>query len=395
MVGATLCALLANAGMRVALIEAQPKPLTLDTLDSTRVAPRVSALSPVSVRLLTRLNAWQAMADTRVTPYRFMQVWDAEGSGDIAFSADEAGVASLGHIVENNVTLAALNEQILDHPNVTSFYGARVDALQTSTTGRWLRLDDGRQLGAPLVVAADGARSALRDMADIDAVEDDMQQHAVVTTVHCERPHGATARQAFVDGQPLAFLPLTVDGDEHYCSIVWSVTPARAQTLEAMSPESLGAALGEALEYRLGAVAVRDKAYAFPLIQRHATRYVAPHFALIGDAAHSVHPLAGQGVNLGLMDAAVLAEEVVTAFKRGAPWGDVRLLRRYERRRRTDNAAMLALMKGFKTLFSTHHPGVLLARNVGMSGLHRLVPIKRAIMRQATGERGRLPDSCR
>jgi 2-octaprenylphenol hydroxylase len=395
MVGATLCALLANAGMRLALIEAQPRPLSFDAFNSAQVAPRVSALSPVSVRLLTRLNVWPAMTQARVTPYRFMRVWDAEGSGDIAFSADEAGVANLGHIVENNVTLAALNARILDHPNVTPFYGARVEALQTSTTGRWLTLDDGRQLGAPLVVAADGARSALREMAEIDVVEDDMHQHAVVTTVRCERPHGATARQAFVDGQPLAFLPLTVNGDERYCSIVWSVTPAHAQALEAMSPEALGEALGEALDYRLGAVEVRDKAYAFPLVQRHAQRYVAPHFALIGDAAHSIHPLAGQGVNLGLMDAAVLAEEVVAAFKRGAPWGDVRLLRRYERRRRGDNAAMLTLMKGFKTLFGARHPGVLLARNVGMRGLHRLVPVKRAIMRQATGERGRLPASCR
>jgi 2-octaprenylphenol hydroxylase len=395
MVGAALCALLADAGMRVALIEAQPRPLSLETWDGTQVAPRVSALSPVSARLLTRLSAWPAMEKRRVTPYRFMRVWDAEGSGDIAFSADEAGVANLGHIVENNVTLAALNARILDHPNVTPLYGARVEALQTSPTGRWLTLDDGRQLGAPLVVAADGARSALREMAEIDVVEDDMHQHAVVTTVRCERPHGATARQAFVDGQPLAFLPLTVNGDERYCSIVWSVTPARAKTLEAMSAEALGEALGEALDYRLGAVEVRDKAYAFPLVQRHAQRYVAPHFALIGDAAHSVHPLAGQGVNLGLMDAAVLAEEVVTAFKRGAGWGDVRLLRRYERRRRADNATMLALMKGFKTLFGSAHPGVLLARNVGMSGLHRLVPIKRVIMRQATGERGRLPQSCR
>lgn len=399
MVGAALCALLADAGMHVALIEAQPRPPTLEAWDGTRVAPRVSALSPVSARLLTGLKAWPAMAQRRVTPYRYMRVWDAEGSGDIAFSADEAGVAQLGYIVENNVTQAALNARIMDHPNVTPLYGVRVEALQTSPAGRWLILDDGRQFGAPLVVAADGARSALREMAEIDVVEDDMHQHAVVTTVRCERPHGATARQAFVDGQPLAFLPLTVNGDERYCSVVWSVTPERAQRLEAMSPEALGKALGkalgEALDFRLGAVDVRDKAYAFPLVQRHAQRYVAPNLALIGDAAHSIHPLAGQGVNLGLMDAAVLAEEVVAAFRRGADWGDMQLLRRYERRRRADNAAMLALMKGFKTLFGSDHPAVLLARNAGMSGLHRLVPVKRMIMRQATGERGRLPASCR
>ncbi|WP_311956471.1 UbiH/UbiF/VisC/COQ6 family ubiquinone biosynthesis hydroxylase [Halomonas garicola] len=394
MVGTALCALLADAGMRVGLVEAQPRPLILDTLGEAP-APRVSALSPVSVRLLEHLGAWPAMAQRRVTPYRHMRVWDADGSGEIAFSADEAGVAALGYIVENNLTTAALNARVLDHLGVTTFYGKRVAALQTSATGRWLKLDDGRTLGAPLVIAADGARSALRDMAEIDVVEDDMHQHAVVTTVRCERPHGATARQAFVNGQPLAFLPLTVAGDERYCSIVWSVAPERARELEAMTPEALGETLGAALEHRLGEVEVCDRAYRLPLVQRHARRYTAPNFALVGDAAHSIHPLAGQGVNLGLMDAAVLAEEVVAAFKRGAPWGDARLLKRFERRRRADNAAMLKLMKGFKTLFDTRHPGVLLARNVGMSSLDRLVPLKRTIMRQATGERGRLPASCR
>ncbi|GAA3904975.1 2-octaprenyl-3-methyl-6-methoxy-1,4-benzoquinol hydroxylase [Halomonas cibimaris] len=394
MVGTALCALLADAGMQVGLVEAQPRPLALDTLGEAP-APRVSALSPVSVRLLKHLGAWPLMAEKRVTAYRYMRVWDTEGSGDIAFSADEAGVAALGYIVENSLTTAALNARVLDHPGVTTFFGQRVTALQTTATGRWLKLEDGTTLGAPLVVAADGARSVLRDMAEIDVAEDDMHQHAVVTTVRCERPHGATARQAFVAGQPLAFLPLTVAGDERYCSVVWSVAPERAEALKAMTPEALGEALGRALEHRLGAVEVCDRAYAFPLVQRHARRYTAPHFALVGDAAHSIHPLAGQGVNLGLMDAAVLAEEVIAAFQRGAPWGDARRLKRFERRRRGDNAAVLALMKGFKTLFGVEHPGVLLARNMGMNGLDRLVPLKRAMMRQATGERGRLPESCR
>lgn len=394
MVGTALCALLAEAGMRVALVEAQPGPLRLEGLGEAP-APRVSALSPVSVRLLEHLGAWPLMTQKRVTPYRAMSVRDAEGSGRIAFSADEAGVAQLGYIVENNLTTAALNARVLEHPGVTAFYGSRVEALQTTATGRWLRLENGRTLGAPLVVAADGARSVLRDMADIDVAEDDMDQHAVVTTVRCEYPHGDTARQVFVDGQPLAFLPLTVAGDDRYCSIVWSVDPARAQALEAMSPAALGEALSEAFEHQAGEVEVCDRAYRFPLVQRHAHRYTAPHFALVGDAAHSIHPLAGQGVNLGLMDAAVLAEEVTTAFRRGAPWGDERVLQRYARRRRADNAAMLHLMKAFKVLFGIRHPGVLLARNAGMSGLHRWVPLKRAIMRQAVGERGRLPQSCR
>ena len=138
-----------------------------------------------------------------------------------------------------------------------------------------------------------------------------------------------------------------------------------------------------------------DSAYRFPLVQRHAQHYVPPNLALVGDAAHSIHPLAGQGVNLGLMDAAVLAEEVVAAWHRGAPWGSLATLSRYERRRRLDNTAMLGLMKGFKVLFGSHQPVFTLARNLGMSGMNQLVPLKRVVMRQATGERGRLPASCR
>ncbi|MGP9568614.1 UbiH/UbiF/VisC/COQ6 family ubiquinone biosynthesis hydroxylase [Halomonas sp. AOP5-B2-8] len=402
MVGSALCALLAQAGMRVALVEALPGPVSLKQAASALPAPRVSALTPVSQRLLTHLGAWPAMQQTRITPYRGMQVWDAEGSGDIAFSADEAGVLVLGHIVENAVTLAALNSQVIDHPNVTTFFGTSIQALQRASQkadkqadGDWLVLDDGRQLHAPLIVAADGAHSSLREMAGIEVASDAMQQDAVVTTVQCAKPHGGTARQAFIDGRPLAFLPLTVADDDRYCSIVWSTTPEHAAELCSSSRSALGDALAQALGHRLGSVKVCDQAHRFPLVQRHARQYVQEHFALVGDAAHSIHPLAGQGVNLGLMDAAVLAEEVVHAWQRGAPWGAISTLKRYERRRRFDNAAMLALMKGFKVLFGSHHPVLTLARNLGMSGMNQQVPLKRMLMRQATGERGRLPLTCR
>lgn len=395
MVGTALTALLAQAGMHVALVEARHEPQRWEAVNKTLPTPRVSALTPVSQRLLTHLDVWPAMAECRVTPYRYMQVWDAEGSGEIKFSADEAGVPVLGHIVENAITQAALNDAVLDHPRVECFFGCRVQALQTSATGRWLVLDDARKLHAPLLVAADGARSTLRELADIEITSDDMGQEAVVTTVKCAHVHGSTARQAFTQSGPLAFLPITLEDDARYCSIVWSTTPEHALALSHFTPDELGKALGEAFGYRLGEVEVCDRAYRFPLVQRHARQYVLPHFALIGDAAHSIHPLAGQGVNLGLMDAAVLAEEVVSAWKRGAPWGELTTLKRYERRRRLDNSAMLGLMKGFRELFGTQMPLFTLARNLGMSGMNQLSPVKRSVMRQATGERGRLPHSCR
>lgn len=393
MVGSALSWLLADAGMRVALVEAQAHPPSYEV--SRLPSPRVSALTPVSQRLLTHIGAWPLMVNARVTPYRYMQVWDAEGSGEIRFSADEAGVSVLGHIVENDVTLSALHLTLQEQGQVSTFFGTPVDALEASTSGRRLSLANGQSLHAPLVVAADGARSVLRDMAGIDVVSEAMGQEAVVTTVRCDHPHGDTARQAFIDGCPLAFLPLTVEGDAHYCSIVWSTTPAHAEALCQFSREALDEALGNALGERMGAVNACAQAHRFALVQRHAVHYVQPHFALVGDAAHSLHPLAGQGANLGLMDAAVLADEVTSAWRRGAPWGELCTLSRYARRRRDDNRAMLGLMKGFKALFGSHDPMLTLARNLGMSGLDQLTPLKRIVMRQATGERGRLPTTCR
>lgn len=395
LVGAALAALLGEAGVAVTVLDARPGPLADEALGQGRPAPRVSAVTPVSQRLLEHLGAWRAIAARRATPYTGMQVWDGEGSGEITFDADQAGAAVLGHIVENDVILAALEARLAELPSVTQVFAARLSALQTTALGRRLILDDGRRFAAPLVVGADGANSQLRALAEIDVHSRDTGQAALVTTVRTARTHGGVARQVFLADGPLAFLPLSVEDDTHYCSIVWSTSPAEAERLRALPRTALGDALARAFGRRLGEVEVLDAAVALPLTQRHAAHYVEAGLALVGDAAHSIHPLAGQGVNLGFMDAAVLAEELLEARRRGAALGDTRILSRYARRRRGDNTAMLALMDGFRLLFGAEHPALRLARNVGLSGVDRLVPLKRLLIRQALGERGRLPPSCR
>ncbi|CAM3373374.1 2-octaprenylphenol hydroxylase [Halomonas lysinitropha] len=395
MVGAALACLLGRAGLEVALLDARQGPLDRDVVGQGSPSMRVSALTPVSRQLLEGLDAWAWMASRRVSPYRFMQVWDGEGSGEVNFSAEQAGVSVLGHIVENDVILAALEACLAELPSVQVRFGARVAELESDDAGRTVRLEDGSRLSAPLVVAADGARSPLRAMAGIDVCSRDTGQVAVVTTVRPCLAHGGVARQVFLSTGPLAFLPLYIEGGERHCSIVWSTTPEEAERLVALPREALGGELAAAIDHRLGEVTVTDRALAVPLTQRHAERYVLPGFALVGDAAHSIHPLAGQGVNLGLMDAAVLAEELVTGRRRGLSPGDVALLGRYARRRRGDNAVMLALMDGFRLLFGARHPVLTLARNLGLSGVDRLGPLKQLLMQQATGHRGRLPAACR
>ncbi|WP_251975769.1 UbiH/UbiF/VisC/COQ6 family ubiquinone biosynthesis hydroxylase [Salinicola avicenniae] len=405
LVGATLALLLGEAGWRVTILDAAPAPAAAGpsgegTPGEGAPALRVSALTAASRRLFTSLGVWPWLAQRRAAAYRGMQVWDSEGGGEIHFDADDVGVDTLGHIVENDLLLAALTRRLETLPNVTWERAVRVTAYRREAGQAWLTLDNDETRVAPRVVGADGARSPLRSMAGIAVAERDTGQVAVVTSVRTAQGHGGIARQVFLPGGPLAFLPLAIDGGDTHCSIVWSTTPAQAQHLTQLGEsetgrERLGEELTQAFGARLGRVDVIDAALAFPIAQRHARRYVDAGLALVGDAAHSLHPLAGQGVNLGLMDAAVLAEEWIRARERGADPGDPRILARYERRRRSENAAMLAAMQGFQRLFGSRSPALRLARNWGLGGVDRLLPLKRVMIRQALGEYGDLPKRCR
>lgn len=400
LVGATLASLLGDAGWRVDVFDAAPPAHADETLGKGPPALRVSALTAASQRLLDSLGIWPWLVSQRVSAYHGMQVWDAEGSGEIRFEADDVGADALGHIVENDLLLAALRRRIGTLPNVAWHHGVRLTGYARDAGRATIKLDNGECWRAPLIVGADGARSPLRSMAGIPVCERDTGQTAVVTSVRTEQGHGGIARQAFLPTGPLAFLPLMIDGQDNHSSIVWSTTPAEASRMTALGKtgtgrSALGSELERAIEGRLGRVEVIDIAPHFPITQRHARRYVDDGLALVGDAAHSLHPLAGQGVNLGLMDAAVLAEEWIRARRRGAEPGDPRILARYERRRRSENAAMLTAMQGFQRLFGSRQPALRLARNWGLGSVDRLMPLKRLLIRQALGEYGDLAERCR
>jgi 2-octaprenylphenol hydroxylase len=367
-------------------------PLTVKPFDAQApFEPRVSALSAASQRILERLGAWDGIAQRRATPYSDMHVWDGSGTGQIHFSAASVHAQVLGHIVENRVVQDGLLERLHDS-DIGLLPNARLEQLRRSGDEWLLTLADGRQLRAPLVIAADGANSAVRRLAGCETREWDYLHHAIVTSVRCSARHQGTAWQRFTDEGPLAFLPLTRDGQQDWCSIVWSTTPEHAEQLMALDEAAFLQALERAFEGRLGDVLQADPRVCVPLRQRHAKRYVDEGLALIGDAAHTIHPLAGQGVNLGFLDAAVLAEVLVNACERGERLADVKVLSRYERRRMPHNLALMAAMEGFERLFQANPLPLRWLRNSGLKLVEQMPEAKALFVRQALGLSGDLPD---
>ncbi|KXO84467.1 2-octaprenyl-3-methyl-6-methoxy-1,4-benzoquinol hydroxylase [Stutzerimonas stutzeri] len=390
MVGSTLALALEGSGLDILVLDASPLEAA-DFDPQGGFEPRVSALSAASQRIFERLGAWPGMSARRVSPYTDMHVWDGAGTGQIHFSAETVHAEVLGHIVENRVVQDALLETMQRRGGQRLLGAARLERLERMPQGWQLTLDDGRQLNAPLLVAADGANSAVRRLAGCETREWDYLHQAIVTSVRCSEPHQRTAWQRFTDDGPLAFLPLERDGDQHWCSIVWSVTELEARRLMALEDAAFRAALGRAFEQRLGEVEEVDPRLCIPLRQRHAKRYVQPGLALIGDAAHTIHPLAGQGVNLGLLDAAVLAEVIEAAMARGERPEDIRVLSRFERRRMPHNLAMMAAMEGFERLFQADPLPLRWLRNTGLKAVQALPEAKALFVRQALGLSGDLP----
>lgn len=388
--GSSMALALADSKYSITVLDA--KPLAPATTPNDKHQPRVSALTPGTIRLLESLNAWQQIPASRVSPYSRMHVREADGTGEINFSAEDLRIESLGCIVENHCIQSALLARLSDYNNVTIEAPVTVNACETSQhtespgnpPGSLLHLADGRRIHAKLVIAADGARSPVRDLVQIPVRSWDYNHTALVTTVYSEQPHQHTARQIFHDEGVLAFLPLSDAGPasqgQRACSIVWSLLPEQAEAMMALDEAAFLAALGHASEHWLGKIEGCEQRFSFPLRQCHAKRYFQDGVVLIGDAAHSIHPLAGQGANLGFQDVACLSR-ILKAGDRDL--ADPILLRRYQRERRPANLLMAGVMEGFKQLYADQPLPIRWLRNKGMQAVDHWPFIKNELVRQA------------
>ena len=384
-VGLTLALRLARGpaakALHITVLDACERP-QFSTADD--VALRVSAIASGSAELLDAIGAWQHVAATRVSPYEGMRVWDQDDTVDsdaaLNFDAAEFAVPQLGFIVENVLLRDALLRQ-LDATNVRLCFGSRIRALKRPARRLAVEIEDGNELAADLLVGADGTRSFVRGAAGVDTNKWPYDQTAFVTHLRPEYPHQAIAWQRFLRDGPLGILPLA-DGR---VSVVWSTRPTVAMRALDASDEELGRLLTNASDHVLGQLMAAGPRASFPLGAHHAERYVLPGIALVGDAAHAIHPLAGQGANLGLQDAATLGDVIGAALEGGLHPGDLPVLRRYERMRKGANATMLHFMTGLNRLFATDSRLVARVRSGGMRAFNRSGPLRERAVRVALG----------
>jgi 2-polyprenylphenol 6-hydroxylase len=378
MVGAALALALAREGFDVALVESRA-PARWRNDDEIDL--RVVALAASSISLFGRLDVWKSIARSRACDYRRMHVWDALAPGALTFDAADEGESSLGAIVENRLIQSILWQAIERDSRIALHCPVRVASTEMGDDRRTLVFEDGEALSTRLVVAADGADSALRTMLGVATHDRDYIQRAIVAHVSTQHAHEFTAWQRFLSDATIAFLPLA-DGRS---SIVWSVPNTEADRLLALDDSAFCAELGAAFDVRLGAITSTTPRASFPLRLRLAERYCAPRFALIGDAAHVVHPLAGQGVNLGLRDVDELCAVLIDARAAKRDIASQTVLRKYERRRRSDNALAANAFDGIHRVFGSRAMPVAALRGAGLAIVDRVSPLKRLFARHAAG----------
>ena len=384
-IGATMGLLAASGGMDCILVERNSPPVDDKPVEDARVL----ALTAASRKILTRVRAWQQLAEQDIGLFRQMHVWDENGSGSLHFDSAAIGLPALGHIVPQNLLVSALESVRVGLPGISVHTGAEPSHLTDAGNAIRVTLSDGREVSAKLLVAADGTRSKVRQLAGIGYPVHRYRQAAVAGIVRTELNHGQVARQRFLSNGPLAFLPMA---DPNRCGVVWSTAPEHADELLAMDDTDFLQALEEAFESTLGALSDVGVRQGFPLQRAQARRYCTERIALVGDAAHCVHPLAGLGANLGLLDVAALFQVITAAgAKRRDPGGSA-VLRKYERWRKGENYMVIMALEGLKYLFETQALPIPGLRNAGMELYNSLQSLKNFTMRRATGLAGDLPD---
>ncbi len=373
MVGAATACLLAAQGLSVRVIETQlpeqyapEQPLDL----------RVSAISQASVALLEQAGAWHHLQQMRLCPYRRLETWELDGFAT-RFNAADLGLPQLGYIIENRLVQLALLKRMEDFPNIQTHTPAAVTSLRQSADEAVLTLDDGTELAARWVLACDGAESHTRKLAGIGVSRFEYRQHCMLINIDTDFAQEDITWQQFTPSGPRAFLPLT----GQHGSLVWYDSPARIRSLAAMSNEALAAEVRRHFPSRLGGFTVTGKG-SFPLVRRHANDYHAGRVVLLGDAAHTINPLAGQGVNLGFKDVACWVDLLQGA---GADWHQLALAEHYERRRRPDNLLMQSGMDLFYGVFSNDIGPLKLARNLALNLADKAGPLKEMALRYALG----------
>ena len=382
MVGAALACGLGGSELTVGVVESvKPQEFT----PTQEHDLRVSALSIASQTIMDTVGAWGGVESKRLCPFRRMRVWETQG--DAEFCSDDIQKPVLGYIVENRIIQMALLERLSDFTNVALICPAKTRKIDYTGEISTVELDDGRILSGRLLVAADGAQSRVRQAAGIGVVSWDYRQNAMVISVETESPQQDITWQRFVPSGPQAFLPLTGP----HASLVWYHNPDEMRRLKGLSEPAFLDELLKQFPSCLGAIKAILGRASFPLKRQHAQDYVKPGIALIGDAAHTINPLAGQGVNIGFLDAAALAQVVVAAHKKGLDFGSLNVLNEYEKMRRLDNLLMMTVMELFYRVFSNSYKPLKIIRNLGLGAAQRLMPLKNKVMLHAMGLEGNLP----
>lgn len=386
MVGAAVACGLGNSRLKVAVIEKNmPEAFAKEQPHDLRV----SALSIASKTILETVGAWQGVESRRLCPFKRMRVF--ETAGDTEFCSEAIQHEELGFIVENRITQLALLDRLQEFENVTLFSSTNITKMDYSVTETVLELENGQKLNAKVLVAADGGQSRVRQTVGLGVTSWDYQQHALVIYVETAYPQQDITWQRFTPEGPQAFLPLT----DNYGSIVWYNSPDEVRRLKKLPYDLLKQELLQAFPDCLGELNRILGVASFPLKRQHAQQYVKQGVALVGDAAHMINPLAGQGVNIGLLDAAALAEVLVEADEKGQDIADLNVLKRYEAMRRHENLKMMTVMDAFYHVFSNEILPVKFLRNLGLGLAERITPAKNKVMKMAMGLEGNLPKLAR